>query len=254
MTTNGKQLRSAELQDELIRIDAGIAACKQDESEAHALIRSLARTAVRADPGDSLKEIRSVEKRLGEAKMAHRRLYDAKAEVEAELAAAIAQEGQARREADAKEAETFSDGLPNVFSECDRTFAEFHRAFRAAIDAVNHGRSRGWNLPSQELLQSKLVRALRTWLSVADLRMLDLPALPSPERCTFASLGEAYALSVRGGAKHSVKPPPVPPIPTPPPAVRAVAAPPGLPPHRDVGVRLPGDGPDFQVRIPAARS
>ncbi len=112
-------------------------------------------------------------------------------------------------------------------------------------------RLRGWNVPSQELLQAKLVRAVRTWLSVAELRMLDLPALPSPERCTFASLGEAYAMAIRGGAKHAVKPPAGPPLPTPTPTARSDDR--KLPPRGDVGMRFRDDPKEFEIRIPTGR-
>ena len=115
MTANGK-LKSEQLRDELIRIDAGIVACKQDESEAHALIRSLARAAIAPDAGDALQQIKKAEGKLGSAKMTHRRLYDARAEVEGELGLALAQEDQERRETDAKAAEVFAEGLPNLFS------------------------------------------------------------------------------------------------------------------------------------------
>jgi hypothetical protein len=252
MTVNGK-LKSEQLRDELIRVDAMLAACKQDEVEALAEVKSLARAAIQPDAKDALAKIRAAEGRLGQHRMAERRLHDARGQIESDLAAAIAEENRQAREADAKAAEIFSEGLPDTFRECDRTFAEFRRAFRAAIDAVNHGRARGWNLPSQELFQSKLIRALRTWLSVADLRMLDLPALPAPERCSFASLGESYGLAIKGGARHSVKPPAPPvPLPTPTPVARSDDR--RLPKYVDIGVRLPDDGPDFEARIPTGRS
>jgi hypothetical protein len=198
------------LRDELTRIDTVIEATRKDEAAAHVEIRGLARRAVGADAGDALARIKQAEGKLGSAKMAHRRLLDARAEVEGELCLALAQEAQNEREADAAEAEKFAESLPDIFRECDRHFAEFHKSFSAAIAAVNTGRSRDWSLPSAELVEAKLRRAVRTALSVRELAMLDLPPLPSSERTTFAQLGEAYGRSVRGGARASLTPPPVP--------------------------------------------
>jgi hypothetical protein len=240
-------LKSAELRDELIRVDAAIAACKQDEVDVLAEIRSLARLAVQPDQKDALAKIRQLEGRLGAAKMTgNRRLLDARHEVEIELAEALAAEDLEARKQNASEAEKFAETLPNTFRECDVAFANFRRAFSAAIASINEARACGWNVPSQELLQAKLIRALKTSLSVGELRMLDMPPLPSPERCTFGILGESYARSIRGGAKNSVL--------TPPPAAPSVqqAKPEDtkLPKRVDIGMRLPGDGPDFEVHTP----
>jgi hypothetical protein len=247
MTANGK-LKSEQLRDELIRIDAGIVACKQDESEAHALIRSLARAAIAPDAGDALQQIKKAEGKLGSAKMTHRRLYDARAEVEGELGLALAQEDQERRETDAKAAEVFAEGLPNLFTEVDRHLAEFRRSYTACFGAVREARLRHWSVPSEELMVSKMLRALKTAFSVGKLRAFDMSPLPAPERCTFNSIGESYAMAIRGGAKHSLKLPPPPPPPRP---QAAKSDDRKLPPKGDVGMRLPGDGPDFEVKIPA---
>ncbi len=226
-----------------------LAACKQDEVEALAEVRSLARAAIQPDAKDALAKCRAAEGRLGQARMSERRLRDARQQIETDLAQAIAEEDQKSREADAKEATAFAESLPNVFRECDRHFAEFHRSFSAAIDTINTGRARGWNVPSQELFQAKLIRALQTWLSVAELRMLNMPPLPAPERCSFASLGESYALAIRGGAKHAVLPPTPQPMPSP-----AAKSDDGrLPPRGDVGMRFRDDPKEFEIRIPTAR-
>jgi hypothetical protein len=250
MTANGK-LKSTELRDELIRIDGGIVACKQDESEAHALIRSLARAAIAPDPGDALQQIKKAEGKLGSAKMAHRRLYDARAEVEADLAAALAEEDQQQREADAKAAEVFAEGLPNLFTEVDRHLAEFRRSYTACFAVIREARARGWVVPSEELMTSKMYRALKTAFSVGELRAFDMSPLPAPERCTFNSIGESYAQSVLGGAKHLAKPPSPPPLPTPP-AARSDDR--KLPRQGDVGVRFRDDPKEFEIRIPTGRS
>jgi hypothetical protein len=250
MTTNG-EVKSAALRDEVIRIDTVLAATQQDEAEAHAVIRGLVREAIRPDAGDALARIKQAEGKLGAAKMNHRRLLDARQEVEAELAAALAQEAQTEREKDAGEAEKYAQSLPNVFSECDRTFAEFHRCFSAAIAAVREGRLRGWNLPSEELMQAKLIRALKTVLNVGDLRMLGMVPLPSVERCTFESLGQAYAQSIRGGAKHSLMSPPAPPPIAQQSAARSEDF--KLPPRGDVGMRFTNDPKEFAIRIPTGR-
>jgi hypothetical protein len=248
MTSNGKQLKSTtELMAELARIDALVETSKGDEANAHQQIRSLARAAITDDGKAALGEIRSCEAKLGLARMDLKRLADARQEVEAEFDQALAAEAQTEREKAAAEAEAYAETLPGTFKEADRTFAEFHKAFSACIDAVNTGRSRGWNLPSAELFQAKLIRALKTSLSVGELRMLNMPPLPSPERCSFESLGEAYAQSIRGGAKRSLMPPPAP-LPQPVPAGTNTET--RMPQHVDIGMRLPGDGPDFEVRVP----
>jgi len=250
MTKNGK-LRSAELQDELVRIDAGIAACKADESEAHALIRSLARAAIAPDAGDALQQIKKAEGKLGSAKMTHRRLYDARAEVEADLAAALAEEDQRERTADAKAAEVFAEGLPNLFTEVDRFLADFRRSYTACFAVIREARARGWSVPSEELMTSKMFRGLKTAFSVGELRAFDMSPPPAPERCTFNSIGEAYARSILGGARHSVKPPPAPPLSTPPPAARSDDR--KLPPRGDVGRRYADDPREFEIRVPTGR-
>jgi len=248
MTANGK-LKSAQLRDELIRIDAGIVACKQDESEAHALIRSLARAAIAPDPGEALKQIKAAEGRLGQAKMAHRRLYDARAEVEGELAVALAEEDQQACEADAKAAEVFAEGLPK-FTEVDRHLADFRRSYTACFAVIRGARARGWSVPSEELMVSKMLRALKTAFSVGELRAFDMSPLPAPERCTFNSIGESYAMAIRGGARHAVKPVP-PPIPTAPPAARADDR--KLPRQGDVGRRYADEPREFEIRVPTGR-
>jgi hypothetical protein len=248
MTANGKP-KSTQLRDELVRIDAGIVACKQDESDAHAVIRSLARAAIAPDAGDALKQIKAAEGRLGQAKMAHRRLYDARAEVEAELGVALAQEDQQQRESDAKAAEVFAEGLPNLFRECDLHLAAFRQSYAACFAAIREARSKRWSVPSEELMTSKMYRALKSGFAVGELRAFDMAPLPSPERCSFDSIGEAYALAIRGGAMHAVKPPaaavPIPP----PPAARADE----LPPRGDVGLRFRDDPKEFEIRVPTAR-
>jgi hypothetical protein len=252
MTNNGRLKSSAELRDELVRIDAVIETTKQDETDAHAEIRSLARAAIAPNGNDALAKIKSAEGRLGAAKMTHKRLLDARAEVEAELGDAIAQERQTEREKDAAAAEEFAQTLPHIFLEVDHHFAEFRRSFTAAVAAINEGRARGWNVPSQELLQSKLTRALRTSLSLGELRMLDMPPLPSPERTSFSSLGESYARAVRGGAKHSA----LPPKPTPQPMPQQTAAKSEdfkMPQRGDVGMRFRDDPKEFEIRVPTAR-
>jgi hypothetical protein len=246
MTTNG-ELKSSALQDELARIAAALETTRQDEAEAHAEIRLLARAAVADDGKEALSRIRDCEHKLGQARMAIRRLHDAQQLVEADLDEAIAQEAQTEREKDAAAATAYAETLPDIFRECDRTFAEFHKSFKAAVGAVNAGRSRGWVLPSSELVDAKIRRALRTSLSVRELMVLDLPALPPPERCSFASLGEAYARGIVGGAKHSLIPPPPKPVPQ----QTTKSEDFKMPPHGDIGRKLPGDGADFEVRVPA---
>jgi hypothetical protein len=239
------------LRDELTRIDTVIEATKADEAEAHAEIRGLARLAIADDGKEALAQVRVCEHRLGTAKMAIRRLLDARSEVEADLNEAIAQEAQSEREKDAAEAEAFAESLPGIFAECDKHFGDFHQSFSAAIAAINTARSNGWNVPSQELFQAKLIRALRTRLSVGELAMLGMPPLPSPERTTFAQLGESYSKAVRGGAKHSVLPPPVlQPVPQ---QTAAKSEDFRMPPRVDVGQRFRDDPREFEIRIPTAR-
>jgi hypothetical protein len=239
------------LRDELVRVDTIIEATKQDEAEAHAEIRALARLAIQPDAKDALAKIKQLEGKLGSAKMAIRRLLDAREQISTDLAEAIAQEAQSEREKDASEAEAFAESLPNIFAQCDHHFGEFHRSFSAAIAAINTARSAGWNVPSQELFQAKLIRALRTRLSVGELAMLGMPPLPSPERTTFAQLGESYSKAVRGGARHSLTPPPtLQPLPQ---QTAAKSEDFRMPPRIDIGMKMVGDGPDFEVRIPTAR-
>lgn len=59
------KLKSAELQDELVRIATVLEATKQDEAVAHAEVRSLARLAVQPDQKDALARIKACEGRLG---------------------------------------------------------------------------------------------------------------------------------------------------------------------------------------------
>jgi hypothetical protein len=207
---NGSKQTVAELRDELIRVDAAIAACKQDEVDALAGVKSLARLAVQPDQKDALAKIRQLEGRLGAAKMTGKRLLDARHEVEIELAEALAVEDLEARKQNASEAEKFAETLPNTFRECDVAFGNFHRAFSAVTTAINTARSAGWSVPSAELFSAKLIRAVRTQLSVGELRMLNLPPLPSVERTTFAQLGESYSRAIRGGAQTSLLPPPAP--------------------------------------------
>jgi hypothetical protein len=249
MTKNGK-LKSADLRDELIRVDAAITACKTDEAEAHAEIKSLARAAIHPDAKDALAKCRAAETRLGHARMTAKRLHDARAEVEGELCLALAKEDQERREGDAAEAKAFAIRLGSLLAEVDARLAEFRRAFTTCVATVREGRLRGWNLPSEELMQAKLNRALRTQFTVDELRGFDLPPLPAPERCTFASIGEAYARGIQGGALHLVKPP----APPPQPIQQAAKSDEGkLPPQGDVGMRFKDDPKEFEVRIPIAR-
>jgi hypothetical protein len=248
MTTNSKHKTVAELREALAGLEEERAGYLATLEEAESGIKQCARLIFEGDA-------EAVDRRKGH-KMRRNAARDALEQIEmflpdlqAQLAAAMAKEDQERRETDAKAAEVFAECLPNTFRECDRTFAEFHRAFREAIDAVKTARLRNWNVPSQELLQAKLVRALRTWLSVADLRMLDLPALPSPERCSFASLGESYAQAIVGGARNAVKPVPPPGPPTP--AARSDDR--KLPPRDDVGRRFADDPREFEIRVPTGR-
>jgi hypothetical protein len=243
MSIDGK-LKSAELRDELIRVDAAIAACKQDEVDALAGVKSLARLAIQPDQKDALAKVKQLEGRLGHSKMAHRRLLDARHEVEAELAAALAAEDLEAGKKDAAEAEAFAATLPNTFRECDVAFGNFRRAFSGAIGSITTARSRGWSVPSQELFQSKIVRALRTSLSVGELRMLDMPPLPSTERCSFESLGQAYSKSIRGGARSSLTPKPIAqPMPQ-----QAKPEDTKLPPRGDIGLRFKDDPHEFEIR------
>jgi hypothetical protein len=250
MTKKGQPKTVAEVRDALARLEEERAGYLATLEEAEFGIKQSARLIFEGD-SEAVDRRKGYKMRRNAARDALEQIEMFLPDLQAELTAAVAQEDQQAREADTKAAEVFAEGLPNVFRECDRTFAEFHRAFRAAIDAVNTARLRNWNVPTQELLQAKLVRALRTWLSVADLRMLDLPALPSPERCSFASLGEAYAQAIVGGARNAVKPVP-PPRPTPTPAARSDDR--KLPPRGDVGMRFRDDPKEFEIRIPTGRS
>jgi hypothetical protein len=132
MTGNGK-MGSALLKDELVRIDLAIQGQKEDEAAALVEIRSLARAAVAADGKDALAQCRAAEAKLGQAKMGIRRLYDAKQQVEIDLAAALAEEDQAAREADAKEATAFAESLPNVYLDLSDVIAS-----GSALEFVSH--------------------------------------------------------------------------------------------------------------------
>jgi hypothetical protein len=250
MTTNGK-LKSAQLRDELARVDAVLAVCKADEVEALAEVKSLARAAIQPDAKDALAKIKAAEGRLGQHRMTARRLHDARGQIEADLAEAIAEEDQQKRETDAKEAEVFAEGLGNLFTEVDRFLAEFRRSYTACFAVIREARARGWATPSEELMTSKMYRALKTAFSVGELRAFDMSPLPSPERCTFNSIGEAYARAIRGGAKHAVLPPKPQPPPISSPAAKSDDS--RLPPRGDVSMRFKDDPREFEIRIPAGR-
>jgi hypothetical protein len=243
------KLKSADLRDELVRIDTVLEATKQDEVVAHAEIRSLARLAVQPDQKEALAKIKACEGRLGQAKMAERRLHDARDQVEADLAQAVAEEDQQRREADAGEAKTFALSLGSLFGEVDRHLAEFRRAYTTCFAVIREARSRNWQVPSEELMVSKMNRALRTAFSVSELRGLDLVPLPATERCTFNSIGEAYSLAIRGGALHAVKPP----VPKPQPISQAAKSDEGKPPPKgDISMRFADDPNEFTIKVPIA--
>jgi hypothetical protein len=248
MSVNGKLKSSAALRDELVGIDTVLEATKQDEAVAHTEIRSFARLAVQPDQKDALARIKACEGRLGQAKMTHRRLLDAKAEVEGELCLALAEEDQAARQKDASEAEKFAEGLGNLFSEVDRHLADFRRSYATCFASIREARARGWSVPSEELMTAKMNRALKTAFSVGELRAFDMAPLPSPERCTFGSIGEAYARAILGGAKHSVLP-----SPTTQQAVKSEASSNKLPVRGDVGTRFSDDPKEFEIRVPTGR-
>jgi hypothetical protein len=249
MTGNGKLKSSAELQAELGRIDALVEITRGDESNARQEIRRLARGAITDDGKEQLAEIRNFEHKLGQNLMDLKRLADARCEVEAELAEAVAAEDLETRKKDAAEAEAFAESLPNLFGECDRHLADFRRSYTACIDAMRGARSKGWSVPSEELMTSKLTRAIKSAFFVSELRALDMSPISSVERTTFAQLGESYSRAIRGGAKHSAMPKPI--VTNNAAAVANTES--KLPKHVDIGTRLPGDGPDFEVRVPTRR-
>jgi hypothetical protein len=166
----------------------------RDEIEALAEVRSLARAAIQPNSKDALAQCRAAETRLGQAKMHARR--DARAEIETDLAEALAKEDQEERERDAKEAEAFAEGLGNLFREVDRHLASFRQAYTTCFAVIREARACGWSVPSEELMTSKMYRALKTAFSVDELRAFDMSPLPSPERCTSAQIGESYAQAV----------------------------------------------------------
>jgi hypothetical protein len=178
-------------------------------------------------------------------------LHDARAEVEGLLCLALGEEDQQRRESDAGEAKAFAINLASVFGKVDEHLASFRNAYTTCYAVIREARARGWQVPSEELMQSKMNRALKSAFSVAELRGFDMPPIPSPERCSFASIGEAYAKAIQGGALHLVKPP-SPSLP-PPPIQQAAKSEGKLPPQGDVGMRFRDDPKEFEIRIPTAR-
>jgi hypothetical protein len=250
MTKNSKTKTVAELRATLERLGEERDRYLATNAEAETGIKECARAIFDGD-GEANERRKGHRMRRNTARDALEQIDLIPPDLQHELAEAIAAEEQAAREADAAEAQKFADGLAKLFGEVDDHLCLFRQAYAACFSAVRRARMRGWVVPSEEMLQSKMDRALRTAFSVAELRGLDLPPLPAPERTTFAAVGAAYAMGVRGGALHRAKPPAPQPQPKPQQAVKSDDR--KLPRQFDVAARMPGDGPDFAIRIAQAR-
>ncbi len=205
------------------QVEADLRRLAQQRGEAHAALAAADRAATAAailkfrGTKDAAAKVRDAKEQRGAAVDMLAELDAVEVDLQRELVEARATGDQLAREADAKAAKEFAAGLPNLFHECDRHLADFRRSYVTCQGAVREARAKRWSVPSEELMVSKMVRAIKTAFSVAELRALDMSPISSEERCTFASLGESYAAGVIGGAKQSLtpKPPPKPAAPSP---------------------------------------
>jgi hypothetical protein len=245
---NGKPKTVAELREALERLAEERDRFVAQLDEAEVGVKETTRAVFEGD-GEAVEKRKGHRMRRNTARDAVEQIDLILPDLESELAQALAEENQQERERNAEQAKAFADGLVNVFSEVDQCLGEFRRAYTTCIATVREGRLRGWNLPSEELMQAKLNRALKTAFTVDELRGFDMTPLPAPQRCSFESIGRSYSEGIHGGALHMVKPP----APQPMPQAAKSNDDHKLPPKGDIDQRFRDDPKEFEIRIPTAR-
>jgi hypothetical protein len=172
---NGKKKTVAELREALQRLEDERAGYVTTIEESEAAIKQCARQIFDGD-GEAGERRKGYKMRRTTARDALEQIDMILPDLQQDLAEAIAAEAQVVREADAVAAIEYAKSLPLLFQECDRHLANFRRSYVSCIDAVREARGRKWSVPSEELMASKMMRAIKSALSVAELRGLDIAA------------------------------------------------------------------------------